>query len=75
MEGERGQAGKLQRDEENPFRGLDWAEKGRRWGCGVQGRRQPWRAAVAAFPRGQGSVEVRGKAEESERVAGSSPGA
>ena len=30
MEGERGQAGKLQRDEGNPFRGLAWAGDGRR---------------------------------------------
>ena len=31
MEGERGQAGKLQHDEENLFRELAWAEKDRRW--------------------------------------------
>ena len=30
MESERGQTGKLQRDEENPFRGLAWAGDGRR---------------------------------------------
>ena len=31
MEGERGQAGKLQHDKENLFRELAWAEKDRRW--------------------------------------------
>ena len=30
MESERGQTGKLQRDEGNPFRGLAWAGDGRR---------------------------------------------
>lgn len=35
MEDERGQAGKLQCDEGNPFRGLGCVEKGRRWWRGV----------------------------------------
>jgi len=35
MEDERGQAGKLQCDEGNPFRGLGRVEKGRRWWRGV----------------------------------------
>ena len=54
MEGERGQAGKLQCDEENPFRWLARAEKGRRWwrggelpaaavaGCGGELCSWPW---------------------------------
>ena len=48
IEDERGQAGKLQRDERNPFRGLAWVGDGRRWGRGGE---QELRAAMAGGAR------------------------
>ena len=47
MEDERGQAGKLQRDERNPFGGLAWVRDGRRWGRGGE----ELRAAMAGGAR------------------------
>ena len=44
MKDEQGQAGKLQRDERNPFRDLAWVGDGRRWGRGGE---QELRAAMA----------------------------
>jgi len=51
-----GGAGDLQEVDMKLFRGLARAEKGRRWGRGVQSRRWPWQAAALHRHRQVGPV-------------------